>query len=92
MWSKASYQKDAAAKEPLFGFLPRKVQGEQVRKAMAHELNPFTKQPYTQQYRKILEARKKLPVFAQMDDFYKMVCGANASIGEGSWADPPRRR
>ena len=30
-------------------------------------------QPYTKQYKKILEARKKLPVFAQMVDFYEMV-------------------
>jgi pre-mRNA-splicing factor ATP-dependent RNA helicase DHX15/PRP43 len=32
-------------------------------------VNPFTKKPHTAQYRKILEARKKLPVFAQMDEF-----------------------
>lgn len=36
-------------------------------------MNPFTKQPHTPQYKKILEARKKLPVYAQMEDFYKMV-------------------
>lgn len=38
-----------------------------------HDLNPFTKMPHTAQYRKILEMRKKLPVFTQMEDFYKMV-------------------
>jgi HrpA-like RNA helicase len=38
-----------------------------------HDINAFTKQPHSAQYRKILEARKKLPVFAQMDDFFKMV-------------------
>ncbi|KAJ6596796.1 P-loop containing nucleoside triphosphate hydrolase protein [Mycena vulgaris] len=59
-------------KEPLYGFLPRKVNGDQVRKALEHDVNPFTKQPHSAQYRKILEARKKLPVFAQMDDFFKM--------------------
>ncbi|KAJ7740706.1 P-loop containing nucleoside triphosphate hydrolase protein [Mycena maculata] len=59
-------------KEPLYGFLPRKVGGEQVRKAMENDTNPFTKQPHSAQYKKILESRKKLPVFAQMDDFYKM--------------------
>ena len=36
-------------------------------------MNPFTKEPHTAQYKKILEARKKLPVYAQMDEFYKMV-------------------
>ncbi|KAJ7219180.1 P-loop containing nucleoside triphosphate hydrolase protein [Mycena pura] len=60
------------AKEPLFGFVPRHVNGEQVRKAMEQDINPFTKQPLSAQYKKILEGRKKLPVFAQMDDFYKM--------------------
>lgn len=35
--------------------------------------NPFTRLPHSPQYRKILESRKKLPVFAQMDEFYKIV-------------------
>ena len=35
-------------------------------------MNPFTKKPHTAQYRKILEARKKLPVYAQMDEFMKI--------------------
>ncbi|KAF7966241.1 hypothetical protein HWV62_39435 [Athelia sp. TMB] len=59
-------------KEPLFGFMPRKVTAKQATKAMEHDLNPFTKQPHSAQYKKILEGRKKLPVFAQMDEFYKM--------------------
>ncbi|KAH7886626.1 P-loop containing nucleoside triphosphate hydrolase protein [Phlebopus sp. FC_14] len=61
-----------AEKEPLFGFLPRRVTADQVRQALGHDLNPFTKSPHTSQYKKILEARKKLPVYAQMDEFYKM--------------------
>ncbi|KAL0563151.1 DEAH-box ATP-dependent RNA helicase prp43, partial [Marasmius crinis-equi] len=59
----------SSSSEPLFGFLPRKVKGEQVRKALEHDTNPFTKKPHTGQYKMILEARKKLPVFAQMDEF-----------------------
>ena len=35
--------------------------------------NPFTRLPHSDRYHKILEARKKLPVYTQMDDFYKMV-------------------
>ncbi|KAF8840453.1 P-loop containing nucleoside triphosphate hydrolase protein [Paxillus ammoniavirescens] len=58
-----------AENEPLFGFLPRKVTGAHVRKALEHDLNPFTKLPHTPQYKKILDARRKLPVYAQMDDF-----------------------
>ncbi|KAI6008792.1 P-loop containing nucleoside triphosphate hydrolase protein [Pisolithus orientalis] len=61
-----------AAKEPLFGFVPRMVTGDQVRKALEHEVNPFTKAPHTPQYKKILETRKKLPVYSQMDQFLKM--------------------
>ncbi|KAF9221070.1 P-loop containing nucleoside triphosphate hydrolase protein [Gyrodon lividus] len=60
-----------AENEPLFGFLPRKVTANQVRKALEHDRNPFTKTPHTPQYKKILEARRKLPVYAQMDEFYK---------------------
>ncbi|KAI0740348.1 pre-mRNA-splicing factor ATP-dependent RNA helicase PRP43 [Earliella scabrosa] len=60
------------AQDPLFGFLPRKVTGKQVLKAMESEHNPFTKRPHTPQYKKILESRKKLPVFSQMDEFLKM--------------------
>ncbi|KAL9709035.1 DEAH-box ATP-dependent RNA helicase prp43 [Leucoagaricus gongylophorus] len=63
---------DPSASEPLYGFIPRNVKGENVRKALDHELNPFTKVRHTPQYKKILEARKKLPVFAQMDEFLKM--------------------
>ena len=88
----ASSKADPSAKEPLFGFLQRKIKGEQVRKALVsfpftlrqeisetimlkeHDINPFTKQPHTSQYRNILKTRKKLPMFAQMHDFYKMVC------------------
>ena len=67
----------AAEKEPLFGFVPRLVKGDQVRSALQHELNPFTKQPHSAQYKKILEQRKKLPVYGQMDDFFKIVSSAH---------------
>ena len=83
---------DPSAKEPLYGFMPRKVNGAQVLKAMVSlnssfkldfeaetllqkdgDVNPFTKQPYSAQYKKILESRKKLPVFNQMNDFMEIV-------------------
>ena len=86
---------DPTAKEPLYGFLPRKVTGPQVLKAMAScfyfpcsyleflkaetliqkdgDINPFTKQPHSSQYKKILESRKKLPVFNQMEEFMDIV-------------------
>ena len=36
-------------------------------------MNPFTRQPHSPQYKKILEGRKKLPVFGQMAEFLRMV-------------------
>ncbi|KAF8970959.1 P-loop containing nucleoside triphosphate hydrolase protein [Flammula alnicola] len=74
---------DPSAKEPLYGFMPRKVKGDQVRKAMDGDINPFTKQPHSAQYKKILDARKKLPVFTQMDDFLKIVSRGILRLEEG---------
>lgn len=82
---------DTASKEPLFGFMPRRVTAEQVQKAMVRwyhftprsksliliyqegDVNPFTKLPHSGTYKKILEVRKKLPVYTQMKEFYEMV-------------------
>ncbi|KAF5350916.1 hypothetical protein D9758_010496 [Tetrapyrgos nigripes] len=63
---------DNGTQNPLHGFMPRNVKGNQVRKAMEHELNPFTLKPHSTQYKKILEARKKLPVYSQMDEFLRI--------------------
>lgn len=56
---------------PFAVFSFRKANGEQVRKAMNGDVNPFTKQPYSGQYKEILKSRKKLPLYAQMDKFLK---------------------
>ena len=58
------------AQSPLFGFNFRKVNGAQVRKATNSDINPFTKQPYSGQYKESLKSRKKLPVYAQIDKFF----------------------
>ena len=63
----------SGAIHPLHGWSPRKVTAEQVRKAMDGDVNPFTKQPVSAQYKKIMEARKKLPVYGYMDEFYQIV-------------------
>ena len=47
-----------------------------------HDLNPFTKQPHSAQYKKILETRKKLPVYGQMDDFMRIVSTVSHYSGE----------
>ncbi|EPQ53227.1 P-loop containing nucleoside triphosphate hydrolase protein [Gloeophyllum trabeum ATCC 11539] len=57
---------------PLHGLLARRVTGEQVREALESDVNPFTMQSHTPQHKKILEARKKLPVYSQMDEFLKI--------------------
>ncbi|KAI0245943.1 P-loop containing nucleoside triphosphate hydrolase protein [Lactifluus subvellereus] len=59
-------------KHPLFGFMPRNVTAKQVQQVVEGNENPFTRLPHSPQYFKILEARKKLPVFTQMVEFYKM--------------------
>ncbi|KAF8531859.1 hypothetical protein JB92DRAFT_1945675 [Gautieria morchelliformis] len=56
---------------PLHGFLPRRVTATQVQKALEGDVNPFTNNPHSSQYKKILETRKRLPVYVQMAEFYK---------------------
>ncbi|KAI0641833.1 P-loop containing nucleoside triphosphate hydrolase protein [Trametes meyenii] len=56
----------------LYGFLPRKVTSSQVVTAMEGDINPFTRIPYSSRYKKLLEARKKLPVFNCMKEFLQM--------------------
>jgi len=63
----------SGAVHPLHGWSRRKVTAEQVREAMDGDVNPFTKQPVSAQYKKIMETRKKLPVYGYMDEFYKIV-------------------
>ena len=91
---------------PLFGFLPRKVTGKQVQGAIVCPSfslcfvfltslqdgteNPFTRLPHSTQYFKILEARKKLPVFAQMAEFYEMVSPAISFVCEGAIESAPQ--
>jgi hypothetical protein len=52
--------------------------------------NPFTRLPHSTQYFKILEARRKLPVFAQMGEFYEMVSPALSFICEGAIESAPQ--
>lgn len=37
------------------------------------DINPFTLRPFTATYKKILEGRKKLPVYERMHEFYELV-------------------
>jgi pre-mRNA-splicing factor ATP-dependent RNA helicase DHX15/PRP43 len=52
--------------------------------------NPFTRLPHSTQYFKILEARRKLPVFAQMEEFYEVVSSALSFVCEGAIEPAPQ--
>jgi pre-mRNA-splicing factor ATP-dependent RNA helicase DHX15/PRP43 len=61
------------AMHPLHGWIPRNVTASQVTEVMDGDVNPFTKKPLSPAYKEILAARKKLPVYGYMDEFYKIV-------------------
>ncbi|KAF8699654.1 P-loop containing nucleoside triphosphate hydrolase protein, partial [Rhizoctonia solani] len=58
--------------DPFDGCIPRKVKADKAKEILNGQYNPFTRQLYSEKYKKILEGRKKLPVFAQMEEFYKI--------------------
>jgi len=58
---------------PLRQWTPRKVTAEQVRRAMSGDVNPFTKQPVSATYKRIMESRRRLPVYGYMQTFYSTV-------------------
>ncbi|KAF8598721.1 P-loop containing nucleoside triphosphate hydrolase protein, partial [Ceratobasidium sp. AG-I] len=58
--------------DPFHGFIPRRVDAAGAKSILDGNTNPFMKLPYTEKYKKILEGRKKLPVYAQMEEFYKI--------------------
>ncbi|KAG2129132.1 P-loop containing nucleoside triphosphate hydrolase protein [Suillus clintonianus] len=70
--ARAALNGASAEREPIFGYPAREATADQVRLALEHDINPFTKQPRTAQYKKILEDRKKLPVFTHMAEFYEI--------------------
>lgn len=63
----------SGAVHPFHGWTPRKVKAEQVRRAMDGDVNPFTQKPVSATYRKIMESRKRLPVYGYMQTFYTTV-------------------
>ncbi|CUA75785.1 pre-mRNA-splicing factor ATP-dependent RNA helicase DHX15/PRP43 [Rhizoctonia solani] len=67
--------------DPFDGCIPRKVKADKAKEILNGQYNPFTRQLYSDKFKKILEGRKKLPVFAQMEEFYK--------INEADFSIPP---
>lgn len=72
--SKATETKDMEGSDPLAGLRRRHVTGEQARAVLDNPTNVFAHdgpRPYSDNYAKVLEKRKELPVFAQMDEFFE---------------------
>ncbi|KAF8335362.1 uncharacterized protein EI90DRAFT_2913210 [Cantharellus anzutake] len=59
--------------DPLEGLVPRYVTVKQAESILNGDTNPFTKLPYTSKYKRILESRKKLPVYSKLDELYDML-------------------
>ncbi|CAE6478517.1 unnamed protein product [Rhizoctonia solani] len=69
---KTATPKAEGYEDPFDGCIPRKVKATKAKEILDGQYNPFTRQLYSDKYKKILEGRKKLPVFAQMEEFYKI--------------------
>ncbi|KAI9323771.1 P-loop containing nucleoside triphosphate hydrolase protein [Dichotomocladium elegans] len=59
--------------EGFYGLIPRNTTVEQAEKLEAGDKNPFTKKPFSDRYRSILETRRKLPVHKQRAELLSMV-------------------
>jgi len=73
----------SGAVNPLRGWTPRKITAEHVRTAMNSDVNPFTKLPVSTTYKRIMESRKKLPVYGFMQTFYGIVGASKFGCLEG---------
>lgn len=72
----------SGAVRPRGQWAPRKVTEEHVRRAMNSDVNPFTGQPVSATYRRIMESRKKLPVYGFMQTFYGIVSASEFGCQE----------
>ncbi|KAG8832651.1 DEAH-box ATP-dependent RNA helicase prp43 [Serendipita sp. 399] len=75
---------------PLHGWIPRKVAPKQVAGVMDGNINPFTLKPLSSAYKKILESRKKLPVYGYMDEFYRIIMVMVGETGSGKTTQIPQ--
>jgi hypothetical protein len=72
----ASASSSSSTKHPLEGLVPRAVGLDKIHEIMGGDVNPFKgngTQPYSANYRKILQQRKGLPVYQKMQEFYDVV-------------------
>ncbi|KAG9075334.1 DEAH-box ATP-dependent RNA helicase prp43, partial [Ceratobasidium sp. 370] len=82
--------KKTTYRDPFDGCIPRKVDAAKAKEILDGAINPFTKQPYSEKYKKILEGRRKLPVFAQMEEFYKIIVVMIGETGSGKTTQIPQ--
>ncbi|KAK4685021.1 pre-mRNA-splicing factor ATP-dependent RNA helicase DHX15/PRP43, partial [Tremellales sp. Uapishka_1] len=69
---------------PLNGLVPRKVTVDQAKAIMDGEVNPFKQlAPFSNNYKKILQGRKGLPVFQKMEEFLEVFSKNQITVMEG---------
>ncbi|WVQ76583.1 hypothetical protein IAR50_006255 [Cryptococcus sp. DSM 104548] len=69
---------------PLNGMVPRKVTVDQAKRIMDGEVNPFKNlSPWSNNYKKILEQRKGLPVYQKMQEFLSIFNENQIVVMEG---------
>ena len=51
---------------------------------MDDSINPWTHQPYSEKYKKILSTRRTLPVWEQKDDFLRILDENRTSIARSA--------
>ncbi|KAG8769755.1 DEAH-box ATP-dependent RNA helicase prp43 [Ceratobasidium sp. 428] len=64
--------KATTSRDPFRSLVMRQVNGAGARTILEAKLNPFTNNPYSEKYKRILADRRCLPAFAQMEAFYKI--------------------
>ncbi|KAG8724099.1 DEAH-box ATP-dependent RNA helicase prp43 [Ceratobasidium sp. 395] len=64
--------KETTSRDPFRSLIVRQVNGAGARTILEAKLNPFTNNPYSEKYKRILADRRRLPAFAQMETFYKI--------------------
>lgn len=82
----ASASSSSSTKHPLEGLVPRAVGLDKIHEIMGGDVNPFKgngTQPYSANYRKILQQRKGLPVYQKMQEFYDVFNNNQIIVMEG---------
>jgi hypothetical protein len=88
MQPKQAYSNGSSSTHPLEGLIPRAVGLGKIHEIMNGDINPFRgdgKQPFSANYRKILQQRKGLPVYQKMEEFYD-VASLPSTVEMNEWS------